>query len=252
MRIFHGFDALRSVGNYAATVGSYDGVHRGHRVLLERTRQEAHKVGGESLVVTFDPHPRLALDPSCGMQLLTSTDEKCRLMERAGIENLLIIPFDHAFSRMAPADFLRLLVEKVGVRTLVVGYDHRFGRDKSGSHELLEQQKEALGLNVIEVAEQEVGGEHVSSTVVRRLIESGEMAHAARLLGERYLLIARADAEGIINPPCHKLLPQKGHYEVLIGSERHRLSCEEQTIRLEPAPTHSEELVIEFEKEILC
>lgn len=252
MRIYHGFDELPAAKHFAATVGSYDGVHRGHGVLLEQTRQEARALGIESLVVTFDPHPRLALDPACGMELLTSTNEKSLLIERAGIENLLIIHFDHTFSRLAPSDFLRLLVERVGVRSLVVGYDHRFGRDKSGSHELLERLKGELGLRVVEVAEQEVAGEHVSSTVVRRLILKGEVEHAARLLGHRYLLITEADPKGILTPPAHKLLPKAGSYEVLIGGEPFRLISDGQHICLHPTPTVSGPLVIEFEKESLC
>ena len=141
----------------AATVGSYDGVHLGHRVLLEKTRAEAERIGGESLVITFEPHPRLALDPECGMKLLSPGEEKRRLLDQAGIDHLLIIPFDRAFSRMTPSDFLHLLVEQIGVRSLVVGYDHRFGCDKSGSHALLERLKGELGLDVTEVAEREVG-----------------------------------------------------------------------------------------------
>ncbi len=241
---------IRSFGRpIAATVGSYDGVHLGHRVLLEKTRAEAERIGGESLVITFEPHPRLALDPECGMKLLSPGEEKRRLLDQAGIDHLLIIPFDRAFSRMTPSDFLHLLVEQIGVRSLVVGYDHRFGCDKSGSHALLERLKGELGLDVTEVAEREVESEHVSSTVVRRLIEQGEVAHAARLLGHPYLLHGEVKASGEVTPcDSHKLLPAKGEYRVRIEEQEATLRIQEGEMQLTDCKIVAGVYFIEFIK----
>lgn len=233
----------------AATVGSYDGVHAGHRVLLAHTRAEAQRLGGESLVITFDPHPRLALDPACGMRLLSSTKEKELLLSREGIDHLLIIPFDRAFSRLAPAEFLRLLVERVGVKSLVVGYDHRFGRDKSGGRDLLEELKEELGLEVVEVPEQEMESEHVSSTVVRRLIQQGEMAHAARLLGHNYLMHATISLSGEVHSTeRHKLLPPQGEYGILIEEKEYRLHIAEDKMYAPNFKGEEKDYIIEFIK----
>ena len=215
MQVFHGLNHLPTLGRVAATVGSYDGVHVGHRTLLAHLKREAERIGGQSLVITFSPHPRLALDPMCEMRLLTSTEEKSRLIEEEGIDYLLVIPFDRPFSRTEPAEFIRLLVEQLGVESLVVGYDHRFGHNKSGGKELLAELQQAGRLSITEVPEQEVNQEHLSSTAIRRLIEKGEMLHAARLLGTGYRLDGDLNEEGIFTP-CepHKLLPPAGSYRV--------------------------------------
>ncbi len=206
-------------------------------------------MGGESLVVTFDPHPRLMLDPECGMRLLTSTEEKCRLLSETGIDNLLIIPFDHAFSRTAPADFIRLLVERVGVRSLVVGYDHHFGCDKQGNSDLLEQLKGEWGLRVTEVAEQIPTNEHVSSTVIRHLIEKGELAHAARLLGRNYLLHAHVSSSGSVHAiEPHKLLPADGLYRVKVGEKEYNLNLVNGNMQLECYKKVADNYFMEFIK----
>lgn len=242
MQIFRGFDSLPPFQRAVATVGSYDGVHAGHRSLLQRTREEALRIGAESVVFTFDPHPRLALDPECEMRLLTSLDEKIRLIEAEGIDHLVILPFDRAFSRTAPEEFVRLLVERAHVECLVIGYDHRFGRDKSGGMDLLQQ----LGsLRVIEVAEQEMESEHLSSTAVRRLIEQGEVAHAARLLGHPYRLSARrSTAESWQSSDPWKMLPKVGAYPVKNeAGQPYRLQIDSSgELRFDPQPDCEEGL----------
>lgn len=230
-----------------ATVGSYDGVHAGHRVLLRHTCAEAERLGGESMVITFDPHPRLALDPKCDMRLLTTTAEKELLLSREGIDHLVVIPFDREFSRTAPEDFLRLLVEQIGVTTLVVGYDHRFGRDKTGGHDLLEKLKVELNFTVVEIAEQELESEHVSSTVVRRLIQKGEMAHASRLLGHRYPLLATVNQQGIVTlPEDHKLLPPEGVYPLWINGEENHIQISKRSLQLTDWKGESGNYLMEF------
>lgn len=219
MQYHFGFDHLPPLRNISATVGSYDGVHSGHRVLLDRVRREAEQAKGESLVVTFSPHPRLALDPMCDMQLLTSQGEKLHLLEQAGMDHVLVIPFDRTFSRTEPLDFIRMLVRRAGVKRLIVGYDHRFGCNQRGNFQALEQHQADLGLQVIRIEEQEVEHEHVSSTVIRRLISEGKMEHAGQLLGHPYLLEGELFTDGSyrIDEP-HKLLPPEGNYAIRYGN----------------------------------
>ena len=225
MRVFHGFENLPSFRSPAATVGSYDGVHSGHRVLLDRIRREAAAVGGESIVLTFDPHPRVTLGTQERLRLLTSLEEKIYLLGQQGIDNLIVIPFDKAFSALAPDTFIRdYLVGRIGAETLVVGFNHRFGRDKQGSYDYLGSH--GFGLEVVEVGECDVDAEKVSSTVIRRLVAQGDMACAARLLSHPYLVIGTAAAGRIRTDDPLKLLPPAGSYHVRIGGRPARLTVD--------------------------
>lgn len=180
MRVFHGFDALPHFVRPAVTVGSYDGVHLGHRALIERLVAEARANGGESIVLTFEPHPRITLGRAGGLLLLTTLDEKIALLEQLGVDNVIVIPFDRAFSALSGEEFVDdYLIGRIGAKTLVAGYNHRFGHDRIDCDALA-----AAGrLRVVKVGQCNVGGEHVSSTVIRRLVEKGRIAEAERLLG---------------------------------------------------------------------
>ena len=193
MRVFYGFDALPHFVRPTVTVGSYDGVHSGHLALLRTVAGRARAQGGESVVLTFEPHPRVTLGRADGLRLLTSLEEKIYLLGQQGIDNLIVIPFDKAFSALAPDTFIRdYLVGRIGAETLVVGFNHRFGRDKQGSYDYLGSH--GFGLEVVEVGECDVDAEKVSSTVIRRLVAQGDMACAARLLSHPYLVIGTAAA----------------------------------------------------------
>lgn len=236
MRIHYGFDTLPVLRAPAATVGSFDGVHGGHRLLLDRVRDEARAVGGESVVLSFDPHPRITLGCAEGLRLLSSTEEKAWLLERSGIDHLILIPFDRAFSRLTPEEFVReYLIGKVGVRTLVVGYNHRFGYGNEGDFALLERLHVECGFRVVRIAEYDVETEKVSSTVLRDLIARGEMERAARLMPHPYLLIGRervSDGCVRIDEP-RKLLPPPGLYAVKVDGVAARLHVESDgTLRL--------------------
>lgn len=179
MRVFHGFDSLPRFVRPVVTVGSYDGVHLGHRALIDRLVAEAREQGGESIVLTFEPHPRVTLGRADGLRLLTTLDEKVRLLEAMGVDNVIVIPFDRTFSALSGGEFVReYLQRRLGAGTLVAGYDHRFGHDRIDSEAIA-----GLGMRVIRIDECEVGGEHVSSTVIRRLIDEGRITEAERLLG---------------------------------------------------------------------
>lgn len=180
MRIYHGIEALPRFRHAVVTVGSFDGVHRGHQAMVARLVEEARRLGGESVVVTFDPHPRVALGRAEGMRLLTTPEEKARLLERMGVDNLVVLPFDRAFSALSGEEFARrYLVDAFGAEVLVAGYDHRFGHDRMHGEQL-----ERLGLlRVVTVGEELAEGRHVSSTAVRRLLDEGRTREAEELLG---------------------------------------------------------------------
>ena len=179
MQIYRGFDALPHFRHPAVTVGSFDGVHRGHRALVERLVAEARLLGGESLVLTFEPHPRIALGRAEGLQLLTTLDEKAALLEALGVDALLVILFDRTFSALSGADFVeRILRGKLGAETLVAGFNHRFGHDRCGCKSAV-----AGRMKIVRVAACEVDGRRVSSTLIRKLIAAGNRIEAERLAG---------------------------------------------------------------------
>ncbi len=178
MRIYRSVDELPAFAATAVTVGSFDGVHRGHRALLDRLVDEARRIGGESIVVTFDPHPRIALGRGEGLQLLATPEEKTAWLEQAGVDVLVVVPFDRAFSRLTGAEFADWLVGRLGARTLVAGYDHRFGHDRCDC-----ETAAAGKLRVVRVAACEIDGVRVSSSAIRRLLAAGRVAEAEKLAG---------------------------------------------------------------------
>jgi riboflavin kinase/FMN adenylyltransferase len=215
MRVFYGLDNLPQFSNAVATMGSFDGVHGGHRVLLERVKARARSMGGESVVLTFNPHPRYVLGTAEGMQLLSTLDEKILLLERMGIDNLVVIPFTVEFSRTSPEEFIKRTIASIGVRWLIVGYNHRFGYRKQGDYKFLEECGE--GLNIEMVEQQQIAQSKVSSTVIRRCVEQGDMAEAAQLLSHPYIVLCSAVGNGCFKPvDCNKLLPPAGEYKANI------------------------------------
>lgn len=179
MQIFRGFDALPHFRHPVVTVGTFDGVHRGHRALLERLVAEARALGGESVVLTFDPHPRVTLGRSDDLHLLTTLDEKAVLLEQAGVDAMIVIPFDRHFSLLSGADFVeRILIERLGTETLVAGFNHRFGHDRCDCETVV-----ASRMKVVRVAACEVDGQRVSSTAIRELLADGRRAEAEKLAG---------------------------------------------------------------------
>lgn len=229
MKIFYGFDNLPTFRHPAVTVGSYDGVHGGHAVLLSAVRELAREHGGESIVVTFAPHPRIVLESPVTLRILTTPEEKACLLERAGIDNLIFVPFTREFSRTDSREFVRRdLIGRLGVESLVMGYNHRFGHNKEGDFHRLHTLYEETGIEVREVGRCDIGGEKVSSTIIRQLIEQGEMAHAARMLCHPYLVIADIDAGEVRITDPYKLLPPAGCYEALVEGEPARLTVPEE------------------------
>jgi riboflavin kinase/FMN adenylyltransferase len=207
-RVFYSLDGIRGqVPNAAVTVGSFDGVHAGHRAILRVLAETAAKNGGESVVVTFDPHPRQVVGQD-GVALLNTLEEKLFLLERLGVDNVLVIPFTLEFSRLSSEEFTRrYLLEGIGAKSVVTGYNHRFGRGREGEGDVLEPFFE-----VVRVEKQQVADHKVSSTVIRELIRTGDLAAARRALVDPYFFIAHDGRY----PHAEKLFPPDGVYPVTV------------------------------------
>ncbi|NJC25101.1 bifunctional riboflavin kinase/FAD synthetase [Neolewinella antarctica] len=182
--------ALPRFRRSVVTIGSFDGVHRGHQQLLRRIVKLATQRGGESIVITFDPHPRTVLQPEDdSLRLLSTTEEKARYCEDLGIDHLIVVPFTLEFARQDPAAYVEnFLVKYCQPDRIVVGYDHRFGKDRTGDIEYLNYRSNDLGYEVIEIDAQEVNEITVSSTLIRNSLLAGQVTKASGLLGRPYEL----------------------------------------------------------------
>ncbi|MGB0916262.1 MAG: bifunctional riboflavin kinase/FAD synthetase [Flavobacteriales bacterium] len=190
LKVFHSIDEFQKVKGAVVTTGTFDGVHVGHRKIIDRLNEIARKVDGESVLLTFHPHPRMVLFPDDhGLELISTMEEKIQLLEEAGVQNLIIHPFTKEFSRTTSLDFIReILVEKIGTSVLVIGYDHHFGRNREGSFEHLKESGPLYGFEVEEISVQDVDDVAVSSTKVRKALQSGDVATANKYLAHPFQL----------------------------------------------------------------
>jgi len=223
MRVFYGFDKLPEFHNSVVSVGSFDGVHIGHRALLNKMIERATEIDGESIAVTFYPHPRIVVDKSGDrFRLLNSLTEKKLLLEELGVDNFVVIPFTHKFSRISSDDFIRdYIIATLGAKAMVVGDNHHFGYRKGGSADNLSQ----YGPEIITLQQEFVDDQKVSSTIIRTLIENGDMKRAEKYLAKPYFIVGRIDCFGNISLDTpNKLLPPEGEYEVTakVGGESNR------------------------------
>lgn len=186
MNIHYGFDNLPHIVRPVVTIGSFDGVHRGHASLLGEVVERARKVEGRGVVVTFDPHPREVLPRGGEFRLLTTTERKAQLLEELGVDEMIVVRFDMEFAALTSEEFVReLLVGKLGMHTLVVGYNHRFGHDRDVAPDHFEKLGEKYGFEVHRASAYTFEGGKVSSSVIRALIEDGRGEEAEQLLGHK-------------------------------------------------------------------
>ena len=188
MQVFRGIDAVKSkLKNPAITIGNFDGVHMGHQALFQRVKQWAEELNGESVVVTFDPHPLEVLFPEKAPPFITSHLQKLDLIASCGIDATIVIPFDHEFSRMSAREFVEVvLVEKIGTRAIVVGHDYRFGHSREGDIPFLRRLGEQYGFKVEIVTGIRMNDTPVSSTSIRQMIAKGNIREANKLLGRPF------------------------------------------------------------------
>ena len=230
MRIFRGLENIQKIQNAVVTQGTFDGVHLAHKIILSKVKQLAKDKNGESVVMTFEPHPRMVLKPNThDLKLLTTLDEKIELLRNEGIQNLIVIPFTIELSQLHSQEFIKeILVDKIGTKTLVIGYDHRFGKNREGSFEHLKNYSKDYGFEVEEVSEQLVDEIAVSSTKIRNALNEGKITIASKYLGRNYLIsgtvvkgrqlgrtIGYPTANVLINSE-HKLIPCDGVYAVKV------------------------------------
>lgn len=187
-RIIHDLTELQSpLRKPVLTIGNFDGVHRGHLALFERVKIRARTIGGVSVVMTFQPHPIKIMKPEKAPLLITPTQQKLALIAQAAIHTILCLPFDATFAAISAENFVQdILVGKIGVKELVVGYDYTFGHNRTGDIELLRGMGKSLGFQVHVVQPVLMGKRVVSSTSIRELIRAGELAEAKKLLGRDY------------------------------------------------------------------
>lgn len=189
-RVFRSLDEVPpDFGPSALTIGNFDGVHAGHRTILRRVQQVAAERGLKSSVLTFQPHPTRVVAPARAPRLMTSPEQRSALMGEAGIQQVLILPFNAALARLSPSEFVeQVLVNKLQVRAVLVGHDFCFGYKQSGNVRVLTELGSRYGFTVEEVKAVTLRGHLVSSTGLRRLIQKGDVAQAARLLERPYEL----------------------------------------------------------------
>ncbi|URM37707.1 bifunctional riboflavin kinase/FAD synthetase [Flavobacterium anhuiense] len=189
MKLFHSINDFQSTKKTILTLGTFDGVHIGHKKILERITQNTENGKYESLVLTFFPHPRMVLQEKSEIRLLNTIDEKIKLLEATGIENLVVHPFNESFSRLTAEEFVRtILVEKFQIQKIIIGHDHRFGRNRTANIDDLIAFGIEYGFEVEQISAEEIQDVSVSSTKIRKALNEGNMALANEYLGYSYFL----------------------------------------------------------------
>lgn len=234
MKIYKSLDDFPDIQRPVVTIGSFDGVHLGHQKILKRINNIAKSINGETVLVSFWPHPRMVLFPdSHGIELLYSFDEKAALLEKFGVDNLISIQFTKEFSMMESKDFIEnILVKRIKTKKLVIGYDHRFGRGREGSFAHLQSEQERYNFDLEEIPREDIDNIGISSTKIRKALKSGDIVKANEFLGRPYNLqgkVIEGDKIGRkigfptaniqLNEP-NKLVPMDGAYLVKVNIDK--------------------------------
>ncbi len=238
MKIYHNIDEFVPVKNAVVTIGTFDGVHLGHRKIIERIKQLAKASGGETVILTFFPHPRMILHPEDqALKMINTMDEKAELLEQLGVDHLIITPFSRDFSNQTAEEYVRdILVNKIGTKKIVIGYDHRFGKDRMGGLAELQQMAPLYDFEVVEIPEQDIHDVAVSSTRIRNALLGDEIELANEFLGYSFFItgkVNRGDQIGrtigyptanILIEETYKLIPADGIFavKVILDGQEHK------------------------------
>jgi len=230
MRIYHHIDEFVRLNNAVVTIGTFDGVHLGHRKIISGIKELAESSGGETVLLTFFPHPRMILHPEDeSLKLITTINEKAELIEQLGIDHLIITPFSRDFSNQTAEEYIRdVLVNIIGTKKIVIGYDHRFGKDRLGGLADLQRLGPVYGFEVEEIPEQDINEVAISSTLIRAALLNGDIELANTFLGYPFFItgrVVRGDQIGrqigyptanIVIDEKYKLIPSDGIYAVKV------------------------------------
>jgi len=267
LQIYHSFEHLDSIRNPVVTTGSFDGVHTGHKAILERLKKLALEIRGETVLITFQPHPRKVLYPDTfgkELRLITSLREKIELLSRAGLDHLIIVPFTKEFSEISSVDFVRnILLKKLHARKIITGFNHHFGHNREGDTELMQQLGQQFHFDFEEIPEQEVQQESVSSVTIRKSILEGDIRQANRYLDHPYLITGQclsiqdqSTTTGKYSYSIHleedsKLLPPDGSYPVTVidDDDKYPASC---MIKNHPGLPLKSAVIFETDDELSC
>lgn len=228
MALYFAQQGLPDFEKAVITIGSFDGVHQGHLRILERVVEEARRIGGYSVVVTFEPHPRKVIRPDAPIQLISAPQQKYKYLQTCGIDHIVVVPFTREFSLMDAGAYVSdFLIKILKPHTIIIGYDHQFGHDRKGDIRLL---RSLVGstVQVIEIPEHLIADAHVSSTRIRQAIQNGDVAAARQMLGRPYsfsgiVVHGKKLGRSLGFPTANvkpgyedQLLPPKGIYAVLV------------------------------------
>lgn len=232
MIIHHSLLNLPPIRNPVVTTGSFDGVHVGHKAIIRRLKKLAMDIEGETVLITFDPHPRRVLYPQTegkDLLLICNLEEKIKLLEKTGLNHLVVVPFTHEFSKISSAGFVEdLLLTGMGAKLIVVGYNHHFGHNREGDFEYLYRLSRKAGFEVEEIPEQDIHNESVSSTKIRKALIEGNIQRANAYLDHHYMMEGKAlrnpartadygmEIFSFSIPDRIKLIPPDGVYAVNI------------------------------------
>ena len=225
---------IQSISNFSSsdktfvTIGTFDGVHFGHQKIIEKLVLEAKKEGKKSVLLTFFPHPRMVLQKDVNLELINTIDERAHLLEKTGLDYLIIHPFSKKFSRMTALEFVRdVLVNQLHISKLIIGYDHHFGKNREGNIEQLTEYSHLYDFKVEEIPAQDIDDVSVSSTKIRKALASGNLKTANKYLGYHFMLngvvVNGKQLGGKIGYPTanidvketYKLIPKTGVYVVM-------------------------------------
>jgi len=225
MKTFHSIESFTSKTPTVLTIGTFDGIHIGHKKILERLISTAENQQLESLVLTFFPHPRMVLQKDSNIKLIHTIDERADILDTLGLDNLIIQPFSKEFSRLSATEFVRdILVHQLNVKHIIVGYDHRFGRNRTANIDNLKEFGEIYGFTVEEISAQDIDAVAVSSTKIRKALEQGNLQIVNSYLGTEFQLrgtVAKGKGIGkridfptanISIPQDYKMIPKNGVY----------------------------------------
>ena len=188
MNVYYGIKEFIKLENAVVTSGTFDGVHLGHQKILNRLNEVAFETKGESVVITFYPHPRSVISPdNKTINLLSTLDEKIELLEKSGVNHLVIIPFTREFSELSSEEFIqKILIDTIGTKTLVIGFDHRFGKNREGGFDYLKENKARYGFEIEEIPRHDLENVGISSSKIRKALNEGDVPTAHHFLGRNY------------------------------------------------------------------